>query len=160
TALLTLVSLLSRMGMQVALDVPDVDMCFPQMPFAQKSIRKALIALSEAFIVGARIESDPNLVPDLMFVIGDSPTPNLEVPCWHLVGGNWDGALTGKSSATTLPWSAEFPIGAMVSAVLAAGEAFKFVMRRLPFRNETDRVYFEESRECRWSFGAAPTSKD
>jgi hypothetical protein len=41
----------------------------------------------------------------------------------------------------------------MVSAALAANEAFKFVMRRLPLRDQAAQVFFEPSRYCDWNFG-------
>jgi hypothetical protein len=44
----------------------------------------------------------------------------------------------------------------MVSAALAAGEAFKFVMRRMPLRNAADRVFFEMSTSCGFKFDAVP----
>jgi hypothetical protein len=47
----------------------------------------------------------------------------------------------------------------MVGALLAANEAFKFVMRKLPLRNTADSIYFEASPECRWDFGRVELSK-
>ena len=44
----------------------------------------------------------------------------------------------------------------MVSAALAANEAFKFAMRRMPLRNPADQVFFEASRACHWNFGPLP----
>jgi hypothetical protein len=40
----------------------------------------------------------------------------------------------------------------MVSAALAASEAFKFVMRRLPLRNPSDAVFFAPSISSSWNF--------
>src|SRR5208282_4111482 len=47
TALVTLVSLLGRMGMQVGLAVPDVPMVGLQPPLAGESVSEALVASSE-----------------------------------------------------------------------------------------------------------------
>jgi len=44
----------------------------------------------------------------------------------------------------------------MTSAVLAAGEAFKYVMRRLPLRSKVDLVFFEPSPDSNWNFGSIP----
>jgi len=41
-----------------------------------------------------------------------------------------------KGSAETHAWTADFPVGSMVSAALAANEAFKFVMRHLALRDK------------------------
>jgi len=56
----------------------------------------------------------------------------------------------------THTWNADWTIGAMASAALAASEAFKFGMRRLRLRHQTDQVFFEISRSCSWSFGSFP----
>jgi hypothetical protein len=58
--------------------------------------------------------------------------------------------------AQPLPWTAKWPVGSMVSAALAANEAFKFAMRRMPLRNPADQVFFEASRACHWNFGPLP----
>jgi hypothetical protein len=60
-------------------------------------------------------------------------------------------------SADSRIWSAAWPVGGMVSATLAANEAFKFAIRRLPLRNEANRIFFEQSISCSWDFGPAPT---
>ncbi len=44
----------------------------------------------------------------------------------------------------------------MVSALLAANEAFKCAMRRLKLRNQADQIFFEKSQACDWDFGAIP----
>src|SRR6266853_4847058 len=58
TALVTLVSLLSRMGMQVGLAIPDSPMLFPQPPFSGSSIRAALIGSSEKLVTGATVRDN------------------------------------------------------------------------------------------------------
>jgi hypothetical protein len=45
-------------------------------------------------------------------------------------------------------------VGAIISALPAADEAFKLVMRRLPLRSQSDLVYFEPSYSCGFDFGA------
>lgn len=47
TALVTLVSLLSRMGMQVGLTIPDLGMLSKQPPLSGSHLRTTLIASSE-----------------------------------------------------------------------------------------------------------------
>src|SRR5713226_2155379 len=53
TALVTLVSLLSRMGMQVGLNVPNTAMLMPQPPLSGSSVCEALIASSKTLVTGA-----------------------------------------------------------------------------------------------------------
>lgn len=155
TALITLVSLLSRMGVRVWLHIPEVQMLSPQPPLSGLTVRGALMASSEAMVPGATVCSDPDVRPDLTFVLGDTKV-ECDGPVWRMSGSDWDGTLTMDGSAPIRAWMTEWPIGSMVSASLAASETFKFVMRRLPLRQTSDLVFFEASRSCYWTFGAIP----
>lgn len=156
TALVTLVSLLSRMGMQVGLAVPDSPMLFPQPPFSGSSIRTALIASSEKLVTGATVRDNSKFNSEIIFVLGDTKIDNRPGYSWRLSGSDWYGALTTEGGVETQAWTAEWPIGSMVSAALAANEAFKVVMRRLPLRNQPDGIFFESSPSCSWGFGSVP----
>jgi hypothetical protein len=155
-ALVTLVTLLSRMGMQVALTIPDVRMLSMQAPLSGSHLRTALIASSGRLITGATVGAGSDMTPDLVFVLGDTEIDAGQRPLWRLTGSDWEGSLAMDESAASRVWSSTWPVGAMVSATLAADEAFKFAMRRLPFRNEGDRIFFEQSISCGWDFGPAP----
>jgi hypothetical protein len=157
TALVTLVSLLNRMGMQVGLTIPRVGMISKQPPLSGSHLRSALIASSERLITGATVGAGSDMTPDLVFVLGDTEIDAGQRPLWRLTGGDWEGSLAMDESATSRVWSTTWPVGAMVSATLAANEAFKFAMRRLPLRNEGDRIFFEQSISCGWDFGPAST---
>src|SRR5438132_877267 len=148
TALVTLVSLLSRMGMQVGLSLPEAAMLWPQPPFSASSIRKALIASSETLVAGATVRCCSDFNPDLIFVLGDTKVDVGATPCWHLSGSDWFGALAMNGTMQTEAWTGKWPVGSMASAALAANEAFKFVMRRLPLRDQADQVFFEKSLSC------------
>jgi hypothetical protein len=156
TAIVTLVSLLNRMGMQVGLAIPDVPMLLPQPPLLGPSLAKALTASSETLIVGAKVRHDSDFSPDVIFVLGNVKLDNDHAVCWRLSGSDWYGTLAMEGVAQPIPWTAKWPVGLMVSAALAANEAFKFAMRRMPFRNEADRVFFEPSRTSHWDFGPLP----
>jgi hypothetical protein len=154
TALVTTVSLLSRTGMQVELRIPDVPMLLPQPPLFGPSLCKALLESSEALVTGATVREETGLNPDLIFVLGNTKSVGSLIPVWRLCGSDWYGKLAMEEMTEVSPWTAHWPIGAMVSSVLAAGEAFKFVVRRLPLRNQADRVFFERSPVCSWDFGS------
>lgn len=156
TALVTLVSMLSRMGMQVGLAIPDVAILAPQPPMSGASVSEALIASSEALVSGASVRRESEFAPDLIFALGDTKLKRGSAPCWRLSGDEWCGALAIDGIADTVVWTAEWAIGSMVSAALAANEAFKFVMRGLRLRNQADEIFFEASQGCRWSFGSIP----
>jgi len=67
TALVTLVALLNRMGMQVELSVPEIDLLLPQPPLSGSLLRKALVGSSERFISGATVNLGSAKNPDLDF---------------------------------------------------------------------------------------------
>jgi hypothetical protein len=156
TALFTLVSLLSRMGVQVGLAFPDVALQSPQPPLVGASVCAALLESSEKLVTGATVCCDSNFNPDLVFVFGDTKDCGRSVPAWRLSGGCWSGTLTVEGKGEARPWTTEWPIGSMVSASLAANEAFKFVMRGLPLHEQSDQVFFEPSSVCKWSFDMVP----
>jgi hypothetical protein len=152
TALITLVSLISRMGMQVGLSFPNAAMLMPQPPLSGPSVYEALIASSETLLTGSTVCHGLNFDPDLIFVLGDTKIKSEHAPGWRLDGGDWYGALALDGAESAHVWTAEWPIGSMVSAALAAAEAFKFAMRRLPLSGVTDRLFFELSPSCNWKF--------
>jgi len=156
TALSTLVSLVSRMGMQVTLDTPQTPILFIQEPFSGIDLKTALTNASSRLVSCATIDAAPRIDRDLVFVLGDTEFPDLEDQCWRLTGTEWSGAINKLRPAAATPWSTRWPVGAMVSAALGAAEAFKFAIRRLPLRSQRDQVFFEKSPSCRWTFGECP----
>jgi hypothetical protein len=154
TALVTLVSLLNRMGMQVLLALPEIAMLSAQPPLSGSSLRKALIASSETLVHGATVRDDCNVNPDVVFVLGDTKIDMAPEFSWRLSGGDWFGDLLMEGSGRSVAWTSALPLGSMMSAAMAANEAFKFAMRRLRLRDKSHQVYFEQSRFCTWDFGA------
>jgi hypothetical protein len=158
TALATLVSLVSRMGMQVALDIPDIKLALTQPPLQGASIESGLLAVNEAFVASATITTRVDLRPDLTFALGDTPIEDYRAPCWRLTGGEWSGRIDMDGVGRSWPWTVEFPVGSMISAALAATEAFKFALRRLRLRSELNRAFLQASQSSGWDFalGATP----
>jgi hypothetical protein len=154
SCLTTVVALLNRMGMQVTLRIPEISMVRKQPPFRGTHLRDSLLASSNNLISGATVRPDRSECgPDLLFALGDSAIEEGSCPTWRLNGSEWQGAIT-RAAARAPKWTVEWPIGAMTSAVLAAGEAFKYVMRRLPIRSEDDLVFFESSPDSSWDFSS------
>jgi hypothetical protein len=157
TCLTTLVGLLSRMGMQVTLAIPEIPMILQQPPLVGESLRKSLLASSNKLITGAAVrQGSADYNPDLIFVLGDSALENRLSPTWRLSGGDWHGAVALEGTTPARAWTTHWPTGAMASAALAAGEAFKYVMRHMPLRSDEDSVFFEPSQVCNWDFGSVP----
>ncbi len=153
TALVTLVSLVSRMGMQVALDIPDIKLASPQPPLLGSSLGRALLAVNEAFVASATITTRVDFRPDVIFALGDTPSEDYRAPCWRLTGNEWSGGVDIDGARLPRAWKAEFPVGSMISAALAATEAFKVTLRRLPLRSGAYHSFLRESRSASWDFG-------
>jgi len=84
TVLFTLVALLSRMGMQVGLNLPDTAVLLPQPPFLGSSLCEALLASSRTLVTEATVRSDSDLKADVIFVVGDFPgKPHDATCCGH-----------------------------------------------------------------------------
>src|SRR5437016_1931290 len=155
SCLTTLVALLSRMGIQVSLAIPEMSIILQQPPFLGAFLRKALLASSNTLVTAASVQlHDGQHKPDLVFILGDSQAEQNPCPTWRLGGGDWYGTITQDPTARVHVWRAHWPVGAMVSAALAAGEALKHVIRRLPLRNREDQVFFEPSSASNWDFGS------
>jgi hypothetical protein len=154
TALVTLVSLLSRLGMQVSLSIPEVPLIFPHPLLSGLELRQALLDCSDKFIKGAMVRGETNWQrADIVFVLGDTQVERLHPWLWRLSGTDWSGALAMSQTANL--WTATWPIGAITSAAMASTEAFKFVTRRLPIQ-DCGQELFEPTKSCAWDFGSIP----
>jgi hypothetical protein len=161
TALVTLLSLLGRMGMQVGLDIPEVALLSPQPPLSGSYLCQALTASSGTLVTSAAVRCDSEFSPDLVFVLGDTRIDHGgHALSWRLSGNDWHGVLAMERTGELHAWTAEWPVGSMVSAALAANEAFKFVMRHLPLRDRSHEIFFEPSRLCSWSFESVPVTQE
>jgi hypothetical protein len=160
TALTTLVALLSRMGMQVQLEIPETPLLQLQPPLWGDFLQEALLASSESLITGATVHRDPHSAPDLVFVLGDTRIKAPRCPYWRLSWSDWRGSLSVEEHSSVPTWNGDWPIGSMVSAALAANEAFKYAMRQLPLRSGDQSVYFEVSQFSQFDFGSVPIRGD
>jgi hypothetical protein len=157
TSLVTLVSLLSRMGMQVGIAVPDAPILRPQPPIQGGGIRTALTSASGKLMPGtAIVEADARFSPDIVFSFGELSVNYGPALSWRMGATDWSGSIAPLSLGTKPQWSADWPIGGMISALLAANEAFKSVMRRFRLRHTADEIFFEPSQVLTWDFGTVP----
>jgi hypothetical protein len=155
TAAVTLALLLSRMGMQVLLDFPETRLASIQPPVRGHFLREGLTDLSQVLIPGAAIRIvESHDEPTLSFYLGDTVAVNEKSTLhWVLTGHDTLGALNQLGVGESSRWISAQPLGAMVAAALAAGEAFKAAIRVLPFRLAQDREFFEKGDQCSWDFG-------
>src|ERR1700731_3313831 len=155
-AIITLVSLISRMGMQINLALADAPLVFPQPPLSGRSVCEALTGASGRLLPNANVLQKDTSHPDVIFALGDSRVEEVGVPCWRLSTDDWNGKLTLGIDAVAHRFSGDWPIGAMASAALAAGEAFKFVMRRMSLQNPDAKVFFKPSASCGFGVNGVP----
>src|SRR5712692_11711869 len=68
TALVTLVSLVVRMGVQVVLDMPEIELVGPQPPLRGTHLRSALVDFGADVVPGTAVTCDARSISDLNFV--------------------------------------------------------------------------------------------
>ncbi len=150
TALVTLVSLIARMGVQTDLDVPNVELVGPQPPLRGTRLRQSLMDLGADLVPGSSVTCGAGSPYDLTFVLGDTPVAS-EGRGWRLTGTGWAGAITSMDRMVP-PWNAGDPIGGMTAAALAAPEVFKFVVRSFPLRHPFWKELLAPSQSASWDF--------
>src|SRR5581483_6222430 len=158
--IITLASLLSRMGMQVYLSIPEMPLLNSQTPLSGASVREALVGSSAKLIPGATVTQSADSDVDLIFALGDSAIENGRATMWRLNGSEWRGALALEGEIEPQRFLGDWPVGAMVSAALAAGEAFKFAMRGMPLEGSCALELFEMCRSCHCEFDATPVPEN
>jgi hypothetical protein len=121
TAIVTLATLVARMGMAVEIDCPDVALRVPQPPLRGDRVRSALVELGADLVPGAVIGHALGRGPVITFAVGDTPcdTPG----ALRLTGGDWDLEVGVRDAAR--PWEANLPFGALGCAATAAAEALR-----------------------------------
>lgn len=102
------------------------------------------------------IEAGTAFSPDLIFILGAPLGHHEAMPTWRLSATEWSGTINPTEDSSIEAFVGDWAIGAMISALLAANEAFKCAMRRLRLRQKSDEVFFELSRKCHWDFGVVP----
>ncbi len=138
TCLVTLASLTVRMGIQVAIDAPEVSLVGAQPPLRGSRLLEALIEFGADTIPGSTITTDPKCSADITFVLGDTPAPSNSA-YWRITGTEWAGRIEYMEQEGNV-WATAWPIGAMTAAVLAATEIFKAAVALLPLRRVWDEM--------------------
>jgi hypothetical protein len=128
TAIVTLVSLLARMGLAVQCDCTDLPFATVQPPLRGTRLRSALIDIGADLIPGTQIAARIDGPAILEIAIGDTPcaTPG----ALRLSGGDWDLELA-PATAPGHPWEGELPFGALAGAATAAAEALRAAQEHL-----------------------------
>jgi hypothetical protein len=152
TALVTLVSLISRMGVQLVLDVPDIELVGPQPPLRGTRLCASLADLGDDLVPGTTVNCEPDITCDLTFAFGDTRVPT-GLPGWRMIGTEWAGGIADLGTGG-VRWDASKTIGGMVAAALAAPEVFKLAIRSLPLRQPAWVELLAPCRSASWDFGS------
>lgn len=156
TALVAIVSLVARMGVQINLDVPDVPLVGYQPPLRGSRLVSSLIDLGSDLIPGSAITADPTLKADLTIALGDTPLRG-GTAGWRVSGDGWAAQLTPLGHAGTR-WSASSAIGGLTGAGLVSPEVFKAVIRGLPLRHPIWTEMLAEAGEAVWGYWGDETA--
>lgn len=154
TALVTFVSLVARMGVQIFLDIPEIRLLGKQPPIHGSFLKGGLVELGRDLIPGSLVHEGVPKNPDLTFVFGDTPGYQFPVPSWRVAGGPWVGEIM-PVQRTASPWLGSWPIGSMAAATMAAGEVFKAVASR--FQSESgmlENLLTQITTSATWDFGS------
>lgn len=154
TALVTFVTLIARMGVQVFLDIPETDLVEVQAPIRGRFLKGGLMDLGRDLIPGSLVHDGAPEKPDLVFVFGDTPYLCLGEPAWRVVGESWVGQIQPAQSCGP-SWCGSWPIGSMTAATLASTEVFKAVVRRLqPKSDKHGNLLTSLTPNASWDFGS------
>lgn len=136
-ALVTAVNLIARLGVSVALDIPDVPLLGWQPPLRGRRLGDALDDFVGDLLPGYGPDRS-GAPPHAVVVIGDSPWASHGDAAWRLCGDPWSGAIAPLTAQVPV-WKGDFPVGALAAAALAATEVFKLAVRRLGRRTAPGR---------------------
>ncbi len=151
-ALITFVSLVARMGVQVDIVGPNIELIGPQAPLRDYRLTDGLIDLGQDLISGSGVTTGSIYAPDAVVVLGDTRYPVIKGNGWRLIGNAWSGGLAEVGSAGSR-WITDWPIGGMTAALLATTETFKSVARRFPLQDNIKRRLLEPISRLTWDFG-------
>ncbi len=148
TAIVTTSLLMARCGLNVWVDVPDVELKGAQPPLRGRHLASALEEFSKDLEGLLHISrGQPDELPALILMLGDVHWGNDASRELQLRYGRWWGGF-GRTNACA---HIDEPFGAMVSAAIAASEAFKHAMRRLRSVARNPDMFerqFASSSEC------------
>lgn len=133
SAFVTAGILMARSGHAVHLFAPDVPMVAAQLPLGMGSLVTELLKAGVDLMPGATFAtSDADAPFDLAVALGDSASSVASHRCIRLNATDWSGLIEAEPAAAR--WqAADWPLGGLAAATLAAGEAFKCAMHKLAF---------------------------
>lgn len=130
-ALVTLVNLVARLGVDLRVALPDVPVLGYQPPLRQEHLRSGVLELGADLLPGCSVElAEADESVDLAFILGDATWIGEANFAVRLCGDAWAG-WTVPASVKGRRWTDTFPMGALTAAGIAAPEVFKYALRTL-----------------------------
>lgn len=130
-ALVTLVDLIARLGVEIRLALPELPILGFQPPLRGKDLRGGLLELGSDLLPGCLITvGDAKEPADIVFILGDSAWEGQADIALRLCGDTWSG-WTAPASQNARRWVDSFPVGGLTAAGIAAPEVFKYALRTL-----------------------------
>jgi hypothetical protein len=121
-ALITAVQLIARMGIQVELDTPEVDLITDLPPLRRDTLQAALLDLGKDLLPGVNIRTGRRKHTDLTFCFGDTPTSGNNVV--YVTASHLGCRLTqDRTQATRL--ASDVAIGALAAGAATAAIALE-----------------------------------
>ncbi len=120
TAIVTLFCQLEMMGIEVQLDVPDLDLVAPQPPLRAQRLAEGLLDYAEDLIPGG--SSVGSQRPDLIFVMGNAKAAGAHV---RLSWTDDTALVVPASQSVPSPSGNKLPFGAIAAAVAGAAEGIR-----------------------------------
>ncbi len=159
SAIVTVALLTARSGLDVWIDVPDIDLVGPQPPLKRQPLRSGLLEVGDDLIPDVPIRVGRPAAADLVLLVGDTPAPPGYGRKLRLNANDWAGWIGNQSE----PWNGDdWPFGGLAVASMAGAEAIKVAMRKLAaFAAPSDNFarYYAATDEGRVDLARATTEK-
>ena len=128
-AIVTLSMLAMQMGCSVHIVGPDPVLILPQRPWRGATLSAVLADMAGNTVPAVAFAFKGHPGPeDVVFAFGDTATDVRHG--WRVCATPWTGRIQPLELGGAL-WRADFPVGGLAAATLAATEAFKTAMRKL-----------------------------
>jgi hypothetical protein len=128
SALVTVALLAARSGINVWIDLPDVDLVGVQPPLKRQTLASGLLEVGDDLVPGVRICRGRPANADLVLLAGNTPARFSDSRVIRFNASDWAGWIGDRSD----PWmGCEWPLGGLAAASAAAAEAIKAAMRKL-----------------------------
>lgn len=131
SAFITAALLMSRTGHTVYLVAPNIPLLGPQPPLTRNRLLDGLLDIGADLVPGVGYEvASPEHEIDAVVFFEDREWTGRARSVVHAGAAGWRGWIADESQACRWPTDG-WPIGALATADLIAGEAFKISMRKL-----------------------------